>query len=124
MLPVGSLHTVLICDDWEACVSFYRDTLGFPVVYDRERFVEFEVTSNARIGLLRPLHPHTPKPSHDRVILSVCVEDIEATHAELKSRLPDLPAVSKHPWGPRVFELRDPEGWRLEFWSAEDGLQK
>jgi hypothetical protein len=57
------------------------------------------------------------------VILSVCVEDIEATHAELKARLPDLPSVRKHPWGPKVFEFRDPEGWRLEFWSSEDGIQ-
>ena len=51
MLPVGSLHTVLICDTWEACISFYRDTLGFPVVYERERFVESEVTPSARIGI-------------------------------------------------------------------------
>ena len=23
-----------------------------------------------------------------------------------------------------VFEFRDPEGWRLEFWSSENGPQK
>ncbi len=120
MLPVKSLHTVLICEKWEDCVSFYKDVLGFPVLYERERFVEFQVTADARIGILKPLHPDAPKPGHDRVILSICVEDIEATHEELKARFPGLPAVRKHPWGPRVFEFRDPEGWRIEFWSPED----
>ena len=117
MLPARSLHTVLLCEKWEDCVSFYKDVLEFRVVDERERFVEFQVTAGARIGILRPLHPESPRPSHDRVILSICVEDIEETHAELKARCPDLPAIRKHPWGARVFELRDPEGWRVEFWS-------
>ncbi len=120
MLPARSLHTVLICEKWEDCVSFYKDVLGFPVVEERERFVEFQVTPGARIGILRPLHPDAPNPSHDRVILSIRVEDIEEAHAELKARCPDLPAIRKHPWGARVFEFRDPEGWRIEFWSPEE----
>jgi catechol 2,3-dioxygenase-like lactoylglutathione lyase family enzyme len=117
MLPVKSLHTVLICEKWEDCVSFYKDVLGFPVLYERERFVEFQVTGDARIGILKPLHPNVPKPTHDRLILSICVEDIEAAHGQLNTRFPGLPAVRKHPWGPRVFEFRDPEGRRIELWS-------
>ena len=117
MVAVKSLHTVLLCEKWEDCVSFYRDVLEFPVVYERERFVEFRVTPHACIGILKPLHPDAPRPSHDRVILSICVEDIEEAHAELKARISDLPPPRKHPWGPRVFESRDPEGWRIEFWS-------
>jgi catechol 2,3-dioxygenase-like lactoylglutathione lyase family enzyme len=120
MLPVRSLHTVLICEKWEECVSFYRDVLGFSVVHERERFVEFQVTPDARIGILEPLQPDAPRPSHDRVILSICVEDIEEAHAILAERWPALPAIRKHPWGPRVFELRDPEGWRIEFWTPDD----
>jgi len=117
MLPVRSLNTVLMCERWEDCVSFYKDVLGFPVVHERERFVEFQVAPGARIGILRPLHPDAPRPSHDRVILSICVEDLEEAREELKGRCPDLPPIRKHPWGPRVFEFRDPEGWRIEFWS-------
>jgi len=120
VLPVKSLHTVLLCEKWEDCVSFYKDVLGFPVVYERDRFVEFQVTPDACIGILKPLKADDPRPSHDRVILSVCVEEIEEAHAKLKARCPDLPAIRKHPWGPRVFEFRDPEGWRIEFWSPEE----
>ncbi len=119
LLPVESLHTVLICEKWEECVSFYKDVLGFPIVYERDRFVEFEVTPGARIGILRPLDPDTPKPSKERVILSLCVPDIEEAHAKLSTLYPDLPTIRKHPWGPRLFEFRDPEGWRIEFWSKE-----
>jgi catechol 2,3-dioxygenase-like lactoylglutathione lyase family enzyme len=117
MLPVESLHTVLLCEKWEECVAFYRDVLGFPVVAERRRFVEFQVTPGARIGILRPLRPPSPPPDRDRVILSLCVSDIEEAHEALKVRCPDLPAIREHPWGQRVFEFRDPEGWRIEFWS-------
>jgi len=120
MLPVSSLHTVLICEKWEECVSFYRDVLGFCIVDKRDRFVEFEVTTGARIGILRPLHPDARERSHDQVILSLRVSNIEETHAKLKMRCSRLPAIREHPWGARVFELRDPEGWRLEFWSSEE----
>ena len=82
--------------------------------------MEFQVKPDACIGILRPRHPDAPRPSHDRVILSIRVEDIEAAHWELKARFPGLPAAKKHPWGPRAFELRDPEGWRIEFWSYEE----
>jgi len=119
MLRVSSFHTVLFCEKWEECVSFYRDVLGFRIVEKRDRFVEFEVTGGARIGILRPLNPPARQRGHDSVILSFRVADIEETHAELKSRCAELPAVREHPWGARVFELRDPEGWRLEFWSSE-----
>lgn len=117
MLAARSLHTVLICEKWEECVSFYKEILGFRIVEERERFVEFQVTPGARVGILRPLKPQSPRTGHERVILSVCVEDIEAAHAELQERCPGLPPVRGHPWGARVFELRDPEGWRIEFWS-------
>lgn len=117
MVAVKSLHTVLLCEKWEDCVSFYRDVLEFPVLYERERFVEFQVAPDACIGILKPLHPDAPRPSHDRVILSICVEDIEDSHGQLKTRFPGLPPISKHPWGPRAFEFQDPEGWRIEFRS-------
>ena len=119
MLRVSSFHTVLFCEKWEECVSFYRDVLGFRIVEKRDRFVEFEVTGGARIGILRPLHPDAREPDHEPVILSFRVSNIEETHADLKMRFSRLPAVREHPWGAMVFELRDPEGWRLEFWSSE-----
>jgi len=120
MVPVRSLHTVLLCERWEQCVSFYKDVLGFRVVDQRERFAEFEVAPGARIGILRPLHSKSQAGNRDRVILSLCVTSIEEVHARLKARCPDLPPIRKHPWGARVFELRDPEGWRIEFWTREE----
>lgn len=82
--------------------------------------MEFQVAAHACIGILRPLQPDTDRPTHDRVILSIRVEDIEAAHRELEVRLPNLPPVRKHPRGPRVFEFRDPEGRRIEFWSPNE----
>lgn len=117
MLPVESLHTVLLCEKWEECVSFYRDVLGFPVVHERKRFVEFRVAPHAHIGILRPLRPQASPDHHDRLILSLRVSDIEEAHARVKGRCPELPAIRGHAWGARLFEIRDPEGRRVEFWS-------
>ncbi len=119
MLSVKSQHSVLICREWEACVAFYRDVLGLPIVYQRNRFVEFEVTPDSRVGILEPLRPNAAEPGHEHVILSLCVPDIEEVHKKLEARTTDLPPIRKHPWGPRLFEIRDPEGWRIEFWEGD-----
>ena len=52
MLPIMSCHTILYCRKWKECISFYRDVLGFPVVFDNNILVELEPAPNVRIGLM------------------------------------------------------------------------
>jgi len=117
---VQGLHLVLFCRDWEACVGFYRDTLGFRAVDGRDGFVEVEAGPGARIGLIR-----VPPESHRAAgpgpfLVSLRVRDIEQAHRQMSGRLPGVEAVRPHPWGASVFEIQDPEGRRLEFWSPRD----
>jgi catechol 2,3-dioxygenase-like lactoylglutathione lyase family enzyme len=122
-VSVTSLHTVLFCRDWEACVAFYRDALGFPVVYENRRFVELQVASGAFIGLLDAWGLEAlPPAAASWAILSLRVPDLDSTRAALDPVLPGLPEIRRHPWGARLFEIRDPEGRRLEFWAADQAI--
>ena len=120
-LPIRSFHTVLFCRKWDECVVFYRDVLGFCVIDQKKHFMEFQVTQESRISLLKPKRSFPPEHRDQTFILSFCVSDIEETHRRLAARLPGLAEVKSHPWRAMVFELQDPEGRRIEFWSPADG---
>ena len=112
-----SVHTILYSKEWARCVSFYRDVLLFPVAYSNRVFVEFEPVSGARIGLIDATRSSRRSVSCDSTLLSFCVRDLEKVHALLSRRCPGVSEIRAHPWGARLFELKDPEGRRLEFWS-------
>ena len=116
-LPVESFHTILFCRKWDACVAFYRDILGFAVVDEKPGFMEFQVTPESRIGLLQSAANSTPGADETFSILSFRVKNIEEIHKALSGRFEGLTALRLHPWGAHLFELRDPEGRRLEFWA-------
>ena len=118
-LSVESFHTVLFCRKWDACVSFYRDVLGFKVVDTKPGFIEFQVAQGSQIGLLKPSKDSASEPDDTSFILSFRVRDVEEIHKTLSARCTGITAVKQHSWGARLFELRDPEGRRLEFWTPQ-----
>jgi len=117
-VPVISVHTILYSHKWNECVSFYRDILGFPIIFANKIFVELEPAQGSRIGLLDATRARRSPSTHDSFILSFCVSDVERTYSLLQARYPGLSEIRSHPWGARVFELKDPEGRRIEFWSS------
>jgi len=119
-LPILSFHTVLYCRKWTECVAFYRDILGFPVVFENELFVELETAQGARIGLLDAARSTRRGEGPAGFLLSFRVEDIQRTHEILSARLPDVPGPARHPWGALLFEFQDPDGRRIEFWSPAE----
>jgi len=118
-LRVESMHAVLRCRRWAECVSFYEGIMGLPAVDRKEGFVEFQVTPESRIGVLRVSRAEWREPA-DSCLLSFRVPDIAEAHRTLHARCPELEPVRRHAWGAKVFELRDPEGRRLEFWTPEE----
>ena len=114
---VRSFHTVLYCHKWKECVSFYRDVLGFPVMFANEIFLEVQPVTGARIGLMDAGRTRWSASRGDSFILSFRVSDIEETHQCVEQRYTGLGELKDHPWGGRLFEIKDPEGRRIEFWS-------
>jgi catechol 2,3-dioxygenase-like lactoylglutathione lyase family enzyme len=118
-LSVESFHAVLFCREWDACVAFYRDILGFEIVDEKRGFVEFRVAPDSRIGLIQSSRKAGLKNEEGSFILSFRVENVEGVQKHFTGKCSEITAVRRHPWGARVFELRDPEGRRLEFWTPE-----
>ena len=111
-IEISSLHTILFSYHWQACRHFYQNILGFKECCERDGFVEYEINKGSRIGLIR-----TTKRKKDRLVLSLCVPDIQLTRENLQSDIPDLSEVKAHKWDAWVMECRDPDGRRVEFWS-------
>jgi catechol 2,3-dioxygenase-like lactoylglutathione lyase family enzyme len=114
-ISIESFHTILYCRKWDTCVSFYRDILGFEEVDTKPGFIEVQVNPGSRIGLLRSGKKSNP----GGIILTFRVGDVDEMHNRLSARNADVSAVKLHPWGARLFALRDPEGRRLEFWTPQ-----
>ena len=116
--PVESFHTILFCRKWDECVSFYSDVLGFNKVDTKPGFVELQVSQGSHIGLLRRDRNNSLTNHGSSFILSFRVENLEETHIILAEHCPGISAIKEHSWGDLLFELKDPEGRLLEFWSS------
>ncbi len=114
--------TVLYCRRWGDCVAFYRDTLGFPVVWENDLFVEVAVTATARLGLIDVSRTKKQVTPSDAIVLSFRVPNVRETYRVLRRTIPELTPPTVHPWGVPYFELRDPDGRVVEFWEGQDDV--
>lgn len=116
-LSIETFHTILPCRKWEECVAFYRDLLGFRIVDTKPGFVEVEVTPGARLGLIRRARERAVEDRDPALVLTFRVSDLEKARDALASRCEGVTEIMQHPWGERLFKMRDPDGRPLEIWS-------
>ena len=111
-------NTILYCQAWAETVAFYRDQLGLPITFESDWFVEFALTSTARLSIADERRA-TIKSSHGAgITLTFQVDDADALWAECHDAGLQPTQCRTHAWGARTFYLRDPEGTRLEIWSS------
>lgn len=117
-LTALTANTILYCHNWEATVAFYRDQLGLPVTFASDWFVEFAITESARLSVADERRA-TIKSGHGAgITLTFQVADADVLWREINSAGLNPTPCRTHRWGARTFYLRDPEGNRLEIWSA------
>src|SRR5262245_12770095 len=75
----GVYATIYYVDDWDASVSFYRDTLGLTARHGERGWAGCAVGKNGTGAL------HQRAPKHSGVELSLLVSDIEKTLVELEA---------------------------------------
>lgn len=118
LLQPKTANTILYCRDWQATVAFYRDRLRLPVIFASDWFVEFELTLGARLSIADERRATIRSSGGAGITLTLQVDDADAAWQTLHAAGIAVGKLKDHAWGARVFYLRDPEGHRLEVWSA------
>lgn len=118
----------LLVDRFDDCVRFYTDVLGLEMTLriPEDTYAEFRAGS-AVLSLYRRelmeevvgIEHHSGAPRTDRVALVFRVDDVDATHEQLKRRGARFTTTphDREAWGLRVAHLRDPDENLIEIYQ-------
>ncbi len=131
-ITARSMTPLLQVYDMPQSLAFYREVLGFAII-DASAVVEapegrFSHWVWLALGpaqlMLNTAYDDGRRPAarvearqrwHDDICLYFGVDDVDAVHESLRSRLPDLKPPADAPYGMRQLILRDPDGYGLCF---------
>lgn len=117
MKDIEGMITFTYYNDIERAAEFYRETLGFEEVMNRDWVKIFKVGKDSHIGLVNAekgyLKPQAEKP----VMLSVFVGDVDAWYKMLEEKgvKTNHPPQKGADIDMRGFLTWDPEGYVIEF---------
>lgn len=119
-------HTRLLVSNYNDCFIFYRDIMGFTVVWGDETgiYADFDVNGHllALFGkepMAEAIGAEPPKlksGQQDDVCIIFAVEDVDDTYDALKKKgvMPINKPHDRKEWGIRCFHFRDPAGNLIE----------
>lgn len=117
----------LLVRDFDACVAFYRDTLGFPVAIlaEHAKFAEFGTGETAlelydRVMMAEVVGTGLVQSGEtDRVLLTLQVDDVDETYESLRTRGVKFeePPSDRVAWSARTAYFRDPDGNLIELFQ-------
>lgn len=116
MLEVERTNTVLYCVRWDETVAFYRDTLGLPVSFENDWFVEFALHPGAFISVADAARSSIRAGDGAGVTLSWQVPELDPVRASIRANGIEVGPIRTR-FGSPVFDVFDPVGNRIEFWS-------
>ena len=114
--------TVLLVDEVQRALDYYRDRLGFGVTsYDTDpEHYGYASRDNCHVHFAR-FAGEPPRPNGELFDVYVYVDDVEALHAELVERGADvLHEPVDRAYGLREVRVRDPHGYVLAFGKLLD----
>ena len=108
--------TFLYYNDLEAAAAFYQGALGLSLVEDQGFARIFQVREHAFVGLVdgnKGFYPAQPK---NAVMLTFCVDDVEAMYEELKDHAVKILSQPEMDEEMQItsFFFEDPGGYTLE----------
>jgi len=112
-------NTILYCSRWPETVSFYKDCLKLPNVFANEWFAEFQLTATSFLSIADAARATIAAVQGQGITLTWEVTDVAAVKMELE-KLGVATTPLKRKWNALVCYCSDPEGHRLEFWTAEN----
>lgn len=118
--PVFTAHqvnTILYCEAFEETVDFYRSRLLLEVTFSNEWFYEFRLDTRTTLSVADAGRATISSAGGEGMTLSIEVEDLDGLRRRLEERGIETTAISTR-FGSRVFDIHDPEGHRIEFWTG------
>lgn len=112
------VNTIVYCSLWHETVAFYRDRLNFPVTFNNDWFVEFELNAHARLSVANEQRATVKSAGGQGLTMALKVNNADEIWRQLQSAKIVIGQIKDHPWGGRSFFLHDPEGNRIEIWSS------
>jgi catechol 2,3-dioxygenase-like lactoylglutathione lyase family enzyme len=125
--PKGISAITLFVDDLASTKRFYREVFGLPVVFEDGGSAVFRfgdtlvnlLVSSAAPELIEP-QAVAPQEAGSRAMLTIPVDDVDATCTELMSRGVELlNGPIDRPWGVRTAAFADPDGHVWEIAKAQ-----
>lgn len=124
----NSVHTRLLIQDYQACLQFYRDILGFTVTWDDGDYAGFQ-DGDMRLAIFKremmsEAIGTTEKISNvigqDKFVLIFEVSDVDNYYRQLTEKGVQFAKVPQdYPgWGIRAAYFRDPDGNLIEINSG------
>lgn len=118
-IVIQRTNTILYCRHWQPTAHFYRELLGLPVSFENDWFVEFALTGDSFLSVADARRATIADVGGQGITLTLKVPDVEDARGKLAEQGIETTPI-RHKWGGAVFYCYDPEGHRLEFWSADE----
>jgi uncharacterized glyoxalase superfamily protein PhnB len=123
-----SLQASLTVNDLPASVAWYRDALGFTVAQEHEREGKLRAVAIVAGAVRILLNQDDGGRGWDRAkgegfsLQLTTAQDIDALANRVKQHGDTLDTEPMDaPWGPRIFRVRDPDGFKLTISSERKG---
>ena len=119
---MSEIRVLIGTTDFDGATAFYHDLLGFPVWEHwggpDGRGTLFRCASAGVIEIFED-SPHHPAEAPRGVKVAVEVDDVDALYESVRQAGAEVvDPIGDRPWGHRNFEIHDPSGLPLVFFSA------
>jgi uncharacterized glyoxalase superfamily protein PhnB len=115
-----ALSASITATDLQKSLVWYRDVVGFTVQQEHEREGKVVAVSLIAGGVRLVLGQDDGAKGWDRVkgegfsLMITTAQDVDALAQGIKERGGTLESEpADMPWGPRIFRVRDPDGFRI-----------
>lgn len=101
--------------------DFYRDTLGFTLVFENDSYIEMLAQGSTTMGVsfVTPELSGGEKFTGEGIILSFEVADVDAEFVRLKAAgVRILEELRDKAWGERSFVINDPNGVHVYIYKS------